>query len=83
VREVQAPCYTNKSCIARDVHSGELLKPRGQIPSLLTAAKKLQRALSQFATPGVSKNDRSAAHIAGLQSTERERERESTRARQC
>lgn len=30
--------------------------------------------MSKFATPGVSKNDRSAAHIAGLQSTERERE---------
>jgi hypothetical protein len=76
VREVQAPCYKNKSCICKRCKLRRASKPRGQIPSLLSAAKKLQRALSQFATPGVSKNDRSAAHIAGLQSTERERERE-------
>jgi hypothetical protein len=76
VREVQAPCYTNKSCICKRCTLRRASKPRGQIPSLLSAAKKLQRALSQFATPGFSKNDRSAARIAGLQSTERERERE-------
>jgi hypothetical protein len=75
VREVQAPCYTNKSCICKRCTLGRASKLRGQIPSLLSAAKKLQRALSQFVTPGVSKNDRSAARIAGLQSR-RARERE-------